>query len=63
MNLLCKLFGHNPPRYFDDMAYGEVIKCGLDGVGTEHAYVRGQCERCDEDWDIVRIHLPGKVKR
>jgi len=56
--LRCKIFGHTPPMYGSTVSYGKVVRHGVDGIGREHAVVYAQCDRCGEDYLIIRIHLP-----
>jgi hypothetical protein len=58
MNLLCKIFGHTPPRYYGEIHYGQVVRGGTDGCGTEHAHVEAECERCRQRYLVIKIHLP-----
>ena len=56
--MLCTLFGHKPPHYFGKVHYGRVIRGVRDGLGTEHAHVEAECERCRQRFLVIRIHLP-----
>lgn len=64
MNILCKLFGHQPPVYAKKgwyspgEEYGSVIVNGTDGTGCVHAKVEAKCARCDEKFIVARIHIP-----
>jgi len=44
--------------YGSTVSYGKVVRHGVDGIGREHAVVYAQCDRCGEDYLIIRIHLP-----
>lgn len=65
MGLLCSIFGHKPPVYRQKgwwspgEEYATVILRGVDGIGRQHAEVRGECARCGEQFLICRVHLPG----
>jgi hypothetical protein len=66
MKLLCKLFGHIPNPGYGRLrrpinsgeGYFDVKLAELDGVGTRHATLHTVCERCDEFYQIGRIHIP-----
>lgn len=56
--LLCKIFGHKPPMYGSTASYGRLVRSGRDGTGVEHATVYADCDRCQEEFMVIRIHLP-----
>ncbi len=64
MNILCKLFGHQPPIYAKKgwyspgEEYARVERAGVDGCGVEHATVHSECPRCGEVFKLARIHIP-----
>jgi hypothetical protein len=64
MNLLCRIFGHKPPVYAKTgwwspgEQYAKVSLDGVDGTGTQHAFVHGVCARCEKKFMVARIHLP-----
>ena len=63
MNILCKIFGHQPPTYAKKgwyspgEEYGKVIRGVVDGIGQEHAKVEAECARCGKRFIVARIHL------
>lgn len=50
--LLCRLFGHRPALD----RYGRVEGGPVDGLGVEHATLRGECERCGDALALGRFH-------
>ena len=61
MGLICKAFGHttqgeNPKS--PGAEYMECIPYTRDGMGTEHAYIKANCQRCGEKFDVGKIHIP-----
>lgn len=61
MNILCTLFGHQPPVYTEGGYGGQymaVLPHGIDGIGREHADVKAKCPRCGELYKVGMIHLP-----
>jgi hypothetical protein len=62
------MFGHQPPVYArkgwysPGEEYGRVRKCGVDGIGREHAIVEAECARCRKIFNVARIHLPTTTK-
>lgn len=67
MNLLCKLFGHKPPQYGAHLGLGgseymDVKIYATDGIGRVHAYLMGRCPRCEQMYDVGKIHVPKDVK-
>lgn len=59
--LLCKLFGHKMPTgYGGGLPYLDKRQSVLDGMGTEHWYLYGDCSRCGETYDIAKVHGPLK---
>lgn len=67
MGLLCSIFGHKPPVYRQKgwwspgEEYAAVILREVDGIGRQHAEVRGDCARCGELFLICRVHLPNII--
>lgn len=63
-NILCKLFGHQPPVYAQTgwyspgQEYMKIRKGAIDAIGREHADIVSECPRCKEIFKIGRIHLP-----
>jgi hypothetical protein len=69
MNILCKLFGHQPPVYAKKgwwspgEEYAKVnSNIEIDGIKREHASVYSECPRCHINFKLCRIHLPRKDK-
>lgn len=58
MKLLCKIFGHIVPKYGKQPVYGRVREGGIDGIGRIHADVLVRCNRCDQEFTVIKIHLP-----
>jgi hypothetical protein len=62
----CDRFGHIPNpgygRHYNPINSGEgyfrVVQRELDGVGTRHASLHTECERCGKKYQIGRIHIP-----
>lgn len=50
--LLCQLFGHRA----DPGHYGRVEGGPVDGLGMEHATLRGECGRCGAWFTLGRFH-------
>ena len=67
MNILCKIFGHQPPVYArhgwfsPGEEYGHVVGDYEDGIGRHHAHVEAECARCEKKFIVARIHIP-KIK-
>ena len=59
--LTCKILGHTPPMYAGTPSYGRMYRRGADGIGREHGVVYANCDRCGEEYLVIRIHIP-KVK-
>jgi hypothetical protein len=67
MNLLCKIFGHKPPEYGRNKGWGgseymDIQIFTTDGIRREHAYVEGQCPRCEQTYTVGKVHVPLGVK-
>jgi len=66
MNILCKLFGHQPPVYgkkgwwSPGEEYAEVGNIMIDGIEREHANILSECPRCKSKFKLCMIHLPKK---
>lgn len=64
MNLLCKIFGHQPPVYAQrgwyspGEQYMHVKSFAIDGIGKEHASITSECPRCKKNFLVGKIHLP-----
>lgn len=62
MGLLCWMFGHQPPCYTEgsggDYGQSRVRREGIDGCGREHARIEAECPRCNERYQVMRIHVP-----
>lgn len=60
MSLLCKIVGHKLPLgwHRKEVGYGKVTEFCEDGIGHKHGLVSARCERCDEWFPVVMIHLP-----
>ena len=55
---LCNIFGHlsDPDLYArKDPTYSE-----RDGIGRVHVRIQAQCVRCDEYFQICKLHWPNK---
>lgn len=69
MNLLCLLFGHQPPTYAKKgwyspgEEYSKLLIGPTDGIGRTHASVFGKCARCKKEFKICRVHLPSTDKK
>jgi hypothetical protein len=67
MNILCKLFGHQPPVYAEKgwyspgEEYGKLVPSAVDGMGTCHAKVKAECARCGKEFIVAMVHLPKNV--
>lgn len=59
MKLLCLLFGCRSCA----TEYGQAYRCGIDGIGREHAYVKARCIRCDRWFVVSCIHMPRRKKK
>lgn len=63
MNILCKLFGHQPPVYAKKgwyspgQEYGYLVAGPGDGIGREHGQVMAKCARCRVEFKLARVHL------
>lgn len=64
-NILCLIFGHQPPVYAKKgwyspgEEYAKTLYTGTDGCGREHYLVLATCARCEEKKvTIARIHGP-----
>ena len=60
MAFLCKLLGHKiPPGYH---GYGKKylnVRVGpVDGIDRIHADLTTECERCNTEFQVGKIHLP-----
>lgn len=68
-NILCGIFGHQPPVYAETswallgQEYAEVVVVATDGTGRVHARVVGKCARCSEMFTVARIYVPDIGKR
>jgi len=58
-NWMCKHFGHIMPKGWAGGApYLHIGNIATDGLGTKHAYLMAECERCGESWNVANVHLP-----
>ena len=68
-NLLCTLFGHQPPVYAEKgwyspgEEYGRIKGVFTDGIGQVHAEVVAECARCGKPFLVARVHLPNGKER
>lgn len=63
MNLLCRLFGHRPAFgcwNTEGEGYFRVIRIGVDGIGTHHASLYCDCERCGVNYKVGNVHIPSR---
>jgi len=61
MKLLCLLFGHKlPTGYAEGRPYLRLVESVTDGIGRRHANLYVKCDRCNEDWHVANVHLPGR---
>lgn len=67
MNILCKMFGHKPPRLTWENGFpfpgGKTyLKISMppivDGVGRQHVYLKGECARCEAEFSAYMAYLP-----
>lgn len=61
MNLLCSIFGHQPPSASKAVGGEYMVLKGLyaDGTGRIHALnVSGYCPRCDARYTVGKTHIP-----
>jgi hypothetical protein len=60
MGLICNLFGHktNPQDYIGAAEGYHAV----DGIGREHVWVEGFCDRCYIIYRIGNMHLPPRNK-
>lgn len=64
MNILCKLFGHQPPVYAKrgwfspGEQYGRITSSETDGIGRVHCTIASECPRCRKNFMVCRVHLP-----
>lgn len=64
MNILCKLFGHQPPVYSEKSwaspgnEYGSLRQLQTDGIGRIHALVECECTRCNTYYVMARVNIP-----
>jgi len=64
MNILCKMFGHKPltrSGHAGGVAYAGVSANQVDGVNTWHLTLRAKCPRCEERYDICKVHVPSNT--
>jgi hypothetical protein len=57
MSIICRLLGHKPPLYHGHPAYGRLKHYAIDNLHTEHAQVIARCDRCEEDFEVCKVHL------
>lgn len=60
MSILCKIFGHKPPCYWQNIGgdYIKLILEGVDGIGRQHARLKGECPRCKKEYWVGSTHVP-----
>lgn len=49
---------HKVARYYSQPVYGEPRFVTTDGMGVKHYEVWARCDKCDENFHVVNIHLP-----
>jgi hypothetical protein len=54
MSIFCKLFGHR----FKPTDYGTLSGNYVDGIGRIYTHVYMQCERCSQNVQVCKVHLP-----
>ena len=64
-NRQCRRLGHKFPTgaWGNALPYGRINEFAIDGLGTHHAYIELQCDRCDERLIVCAIHLPKQEKK
>lgn len=64
MTLACKLKGHQIPLGYGSVRpYLELKLNGVDGCGTRHATLWGECPRCNERYHVASIHIPKEYEK
>lgn len=61
MSVLCKLVGHRPSTGYthrEGAGYFKVEMDTIDGVGTQHARLYTDCDRCGQTYRVGMIHVP-----
>lgn len=60
MNLLCRMFGHQPPieRRNAGGEYGRLKNWGTDSIGRVHLLFYAECPRCEQEYHVGSAHLP-----
>ena len=64
MNILCKMFGHQPPIYATPgwyspgEQYGTIRIGATDGIGRIHGEIYADCPRCGKEYMMARVHVP-----
>lgn len=61
---LCHLFGHAlPTGSGSGRPYLRQKGGPVDGMGTHHVRLFGECPRCGKDWHIANLHDTGDHER
>jgi hypothetical protein len=56
MKLVCTILGHkHDPRHYGRVHLRERE---VDGLGTQHAEVTAECDRCERRFVLTQIHIP-----
>ena len=59
MSVLCAIFGHKSLEgVYSGAEYITFQRCGVDGIGREHARLIATCPRCGKKYKAGAIHLP-----
>ena len=61
--LVCRIFGHKATGYAGSTPYVSINRtiCEQDGLGTHHAHLMARCDRCDEMFELAKMHFPPHV--
>ena len=63
MNLLCRLFGHRPAFGYceaEGEGYFRITNIMVDQIGTHHASLYCECERCKVNYKVGNVHIPSR---
>lgn len=63
MNLLCRMFGHQPltkSGWCGGVGYAKIVAAPVDGVGCVHYYLNAACPRCGLEYPICNVHELGR---
>ena len=65
MNMICKMFGHQPAFGWyrkPGGGYFDIKYDSTDGLGIVHATLHCNCERCGEKYQVGMVHVPDPKK-